>query len=108
MTEKAERKQRPRTVSGVLTEWAPALAKVTAEPTADNLDDLCSLLDALDAVVVRLWGTEGHDERRKLLTACRGAAHQANARVTAAGLAAAQEAARKAHATREARKAAES
>jgi hypothetical protein len=54
--------------------WSERLAVVRAEPTDENLQRLCTLLDAVDAWVVRQWGEPGHDERRSTLAAMRAEA----------------------------------
>jgi beta-phosphoglucomutase-like phosphatase (HAD superfamily) len=66
-----------------LAVWPERLAGVNAEPTDENLQRLCSLLDAIDRWVVQRWGTAGHDDRRTTLAAHRREAREANRYVSA-------------------------
>jgi hypothetical protein len=63
--------------------WPERLAAVNAEPTDENLQRLCGLLDAIDRWVVQRWGTAGHDDRRATLAAHRREAREANRHVAA-------------------------
>jgi hypothetical protein len=67
-----------------LAAWPDRLAAVNAEPTDDNLQRLCSLLDAIDRWVVQRWGTAGHGDRRATLAAHRREARAANRLVSEA------------------------
>jgi hypothetical protein len=61
-----------------LATWPERLAAVTAEPTDENLQRLCTLLDDVDRWIVQRWGTAGHDDRRATLADLRREARQAN------------------------------
>lgn len=67
-----------------LATWPERLAAVKNEPTEDNLQRLCSVLDEADAWVVRGWGGARHDDRRATLRRMRAEARDAQAFVTAA------------------------
>jgi hypothetical protein len=64
--------------------WPDRLAAVEAEPTDENLQRLCSLLDAIDRWVVQRWGGVGHDARMAELAARRSEARAANHQVSTA------------------------
>ncbi len=66
-----------------LATWPERLAVVKNEPTEDNLQRLCSVLDEADAWVVRGWGGARHDDRRATLRQMRAEARDAQALVTA-------------------------
>lgn len=74
---KGSRKRR-LTAKAAVTDWPELLAAVRAEADDDNLQRLCSLLDAVDRWVCQRWGTAGHDERRASLAAMRADAREAN------------------------------
>jgi hypothetical protein len=66
-----------------LAAWPERLAAVNAEPTDENLQRLCGLLDAIDRWVVQRWGTAGHDDRGATLAAHRREVREANRHVSA-------------------------
>lgn len=67
-----------------LDTWPHRLAAVKNEPTEDNLQALCSVLDEADSWVVRGWGGARHDQRRATLRRMRAEARDGQALVTAA------------------------
>jgi hypothetical protein len=67
-----------------LADWPDRLEEVTAEPSDDLLQRLCSLLDAIDRWIVDRWYEAGHAERLEQLTTCRREATEANRRVSEA------------------------
>lgn len=67
-----------------LDTWPERLAAVKNEPTEDNLQRLCSVLDEADAWVVRGWGGARHNDRRATLRRMRAEARDAQSLVTAA------------------------
>lgn len=85
-----EKTYRPRTFKSALAAWADAMTTLHAEPTTDNLQTLCTLLDVMDGEMVRTWGADGHEWRRGVFRECRAAARQANALVSARALAGAK------------------
>lgn len=66
-----------------LDTWPERLAAVKQDPTDDNLQALCSLLDEADSWVVRGWGGARHDDRRATLRRMRAEARDAWAHVEA-------------------------
>jgi hypothetical protein len=66
------------------TAWPDRLAAVTAEPSDDLLQRLCSLLDAIDRWIADRWYEAGHAERLEQLTTCRREAAEAGRRVSEA------------------------
>ncbi len=72
------------TARAALDAWPERLAEVRVDPTDDNLQRLCCLIDAVDGWVVQRWGTAGHDERRAQLSAMRVEAREANRQVSVA------------------------
>lgn len=102
----ATKKPRPRSFKAALALWPEAVGEVQANPCDVSLGALCSLLDVMDAEIVRGWESDGHAWRRAVFSECRAAARQANAYVAATTLAGAQERGRKMMAARQAAKAA--
>ena len=78
--------QRKRRLTGkaALSAWPARLAALRAEPTDDNLQRLCALLDGIDSWVVQRWDKRGHDDRLATLAQCRREAREANRLVSAA------------------------
>ncbi|HSH59701.1 MAG TPA: hypothetical protein VK988_08705 [Acidimicrobiales bacterium] len=64
--------------------WPERLAEVREEPTDENLQRLCHLLDIVDAWIVQRWDKPGHEERMAALIACRAEAREANRLVSGA------------------------
>ncbi|HSH61277.1 MAG TPA: hypothetical protein VK988_16875 [Acidimicrobiales bacterium] len=64
--------------------WPERLGEVRREPTDENLQRLCHLLDAIDQWIVQRWDKPGHEERMAALTACRAEAREANRLVSGA------------------------
>ena len=60
-----------------VTAWPERLAAMKAEPTDENLQRLCSLLDVVDRWIVQRWGTAGHGDRLVELALMRGEAREA-------------------------------
>lgn len=58
--------------------WPERLTEVQAEPTDENLQRLCSLLDAVDQWVVQRWEKPGHDDRMATFANMRAEAREAN------------------------------
>lgn len=63
--------------------WPERLAAVKTDPTDENLQRLCNLLDAVDAWVVLGW--DSHPKRREILAELRVDARRANRLVAEAG-----------------------
>lgn len=80
--------------------WPERLAAVEADPTDENLQRLCNLLDAVDAWVVQGWET--HPARREILAELRVDARRANRLVAAAGAHSKAERTAKSHSARRA------
>ena len=57
--------------------WPERLAAMKAEPTDENLQRLCALLDVVDRWIVQRWATAGHNERLLELATMRGEAREA-------------------------------
>lgn len=64
--------------------WPDRLAQTMSDPTDENLQSLCTLMDAIDAWVVQGWERRGHVERLDVLRRCRADAREANRAVTEA------------------------
>ncbi len=64
--------------------WPERLDEVREEPTDENLQRLCHLLDVVDAWIVKRWQTPDHEERRGILASLRTEARQANGLVSEA------------------------
>ncbi len=82
--ELAPPRKRRLTGKAALSAWPARLATVKAEPTDENLQRLCALLDGIDSWVVQRWDKRGHDERLATLAECRRQAREANRLVSAA------------------------
>lgn len=66
-----------------LDTWPQRLAAVKNEPTEDNLQALCSVLDEADSWVVRGWKGARHDQRLAIFLRMRAEARDAWAHVEA-------------------------
>lgn len=77
-------KKRRLTGKAALSAWPARLTALKAEPTDENLQRLCALLDGVDYWVVQRWDKRGHDERLATLAECRRQAREANRLVPAA------------------------
>ncbi len=64
--------------------WPERLGEVREEPTDENLQRLCHLLDVVDGWIVQRWQMPGHGERRAILVSLRTEARQANGLVSEA------------------------
>ncbi len=64
--------------------WPERLGEVRREPTDENLQRLCHLLDVVDGWIVQRWQTPGHEERRAILASLRTEALEANGLVSEA------------------------
>ncbi len=64
--------------------WPERLGEVREEPTDENLQRLCHLLDVVDGWIVKRWQTPDHEERRAILTSLRSEAREANGLVSEA------------------------
>ena len=58
--------------------WPARLAEVRDEPSDENLQRLCALLDAVDQWVVQRWQKPGHDDRMTTFANMRAEAREAN------------------------------
>ncbi len=76
--------KRRLTGKAALAAWPSRLATVKADPTDENLQRLCVLLDDIDSWVVQRWDKPGHDDRLATLAECRRQAREANRLVSAA------------------------
>lgn len=77
-----ETKARVRTMTGAMKEWPALFERTMKDPTSENLDVLCTLLDVMDHEVCRLYRKPGHERRVAQLAAARGDARKANRAVT--------------------------
>ncbi len=67
---------------GALDAWPERLAEVQAEPTDENLQRLCTLLDAVDQWIVQRWGKPGHADRMTTFAKMRAEAREVNRSVS--------------------------
>ena len=58
--------------------WPERLAEVRTEPSDENLQRLCSLLDAVDQWIVQRWEKPGHEDRMATFANMRAEAREAN------------------------------
>lgn len=77
-------RKRRLTGKAALSAWPARLAALKADPTDENLQRLCALLDGIDSWVVQRWDKPGHADRLATLTECRRQAREANRLVVAA------------------------
>jgi len=79
-----EKPIRIRSLAGAVSAWPHHMRAVEENPCGETLDRLCTLLDVIDAEVVRHWGDGSREARLTVLKAARVEARHANRLVTAA------------------------